>query len=243
MQEMASRLRGRLTYANVVATIALFIAVGGASAFAATQLKKNSVGTKQIKAKAVTTAKIKRSAVTTAKNKNAAVTGAKVANDTLTGSNINLDTLGTVPSANIANSVNGQTPTKIFKTLLPGESNALVMTVSGFSITASCEAENADVTLTSPSSAGSVLIAAGSGKNKGTTNNIFDYAAENAGTASSLRLDESEGGGAENRYGESAFSGTTSTGAVISGELGYDYKTFNGEAPERCVVFGQAISG
>lgn len=48
-----------LTYANVVATLALMLAVGGASAFAATQLGKNSVGTKQLKNNAVTGAKVK----------------------------------------------------------------------------------------------------------------------------------------------------------------------------------------
>lgn len=51
-------LRGRLTYANVMATIAVFIALGG-SAYAAAQLKKNSVGTKQLKNNAVTGAKVK----------------------------------------------------------------------------------------------------------------------------------------------------------------------------------------
>jgi hypothetical protein len=50
------RLRGKLTYANVMATIAVFIALGGAS-YAATQLPKNSVGTKQLKKGAVTPAK------------------------------------------------------------------------------------------------------------------------------------------------------------------------------------------
>jgi hypothetical protein len=47
----------RLTYANVMATIALFVALGGAS-YAATQLPANSVGAKQLKSKAVTRAKI-----------------------------------------------------------------------------------------------------------------------------------------------------------------------------------------
>jgi hypothetical protein len=42
----------RLTYANVVAKLALFVALGG-SAYAATQLKKNSVGTRQLKNGAV----------------------------------------------------------------------------------------------------------------------------------------------------------------------------------------------
>jgi hypothetical protein len=53
--------RPRLSYANVMATLAFFIAVGGASAFAATQLAKNSVGTKQIKKGAVTTVKLAKS--------------------------------------------------------------------------------------------------------------------------------------------------------------------------------------
>ena len=52
----------RLTYANVTATLALFIALGG-GAYAATALPKNSVGTAQIKKNAVTGAKIKSSAV------------------------------------------------------------------------------------------------------------------------------------------------------------------------------------
>ena len=50
-------LRRHLTYANVAATLALFLALGGA-AYAATQLPKNSVGTKQLRNEAVTSGKI-----------------------------------------------------------------------------------------------------------------------------------------------------------------------------------------
>jgi hypothetical protein len=82
------RVRSRLSYANVMATLALFIALGGAS-YAATALPKNSVGTKQIKSAAITAAKIK----------NGAVTGAKIAPGSITGGQIALSTLGTVPSA------------------------------------------------------------------------------------------------------------------------------------------------
>ncbi len=52
-----SFLRRHLTYANVAASLALFLALGGA-AYAATQLPKNSVGTNQIRKEAVTAAKI-----------------------------------------------------------------------------------------------------------------------------------------------------------------------------------------
>jgi hypothetical protein len=48
----------RLSYANVVASLALFLALGGVG-YAATQLPNNSVGTPQLKANAVTTGKVK----------------------------------------------------------------------------------------------------------------------------------------------------------------------------------------
>ena len=49
--------RGKLTFSNVVACIALFVALGGAS-YAATQLPKNSVGAAQLKKHSVTRSKL-----------------------------------------------------------------------------------------------------------------------------------------------------------------------------------------
>ncbi|HWN74079.1 MAG TPA: collagen-like protein [Solirubrobacterales bacterium] len=72
-----ARVLNKLTYANVVATLALFVALGGAS-YAALQLPKNSVGTKQLKKSAVTAQKIAKGAVTKAKlgaDAQAALTG------------------------------------------------------------------------------------------------------------------------------------------------------------------------
>ena len=89
------KLRKHLTYSNVVGTLALFLVLTGATAFAAAQLGKNTVGSKQLKKNSVTAAKIKKNAITTAKIKGDAVTGAKVKESTL----------GTVPSANLANSL------------------------------------------------------------------------------------------------------------------------------------------
>jgi len=71
------QLRKRLTYANVMSSIAVFLVIGGATAFAA--LGKNTVGSKQLKKNAVTTKKIKNNAVTTPKIKNGAVTAEKLA--------------------------------------------------------------------------------------------------------------------------------------------------------------------
>ncbi|MET0730486.1 MAG: hypothetical protein ABWZ03_04775, partial [Solirubrobacterales bacterium] len=56
------RLRGKLTYANVMATLAVFLVLGGGTAFAATQLPARSVGTMQLKSGAVTPAKLSQTA-------------------------------------------------------------------------------------------------------------------------------------------------------------------------------------
>jgi hypothetical protein len=56
---MMRAIRQRVTYANVVATIALFLGLGGA-AYAAIRLPRNSVGTRQLRNGAVTAAKINK---------------------------------------------------------------------------------------------------------------------------------------------------------------------------------------
>jgi hypothetical protein len=55
-------VRKRLTYANVMSSIAVFLVVAGGTAFAASQLGKESVGTKQLKKEAVSLAKINAAA-------------------------------------------------------------------------------------------------------------------------------------------------------------------------------------
>jgi hypothetical protein len=97
-----SNLRARLTFANVVSVIALFLALGG-SAYAF-HLGKNSVGSKQLKKNAVVTAKIKKEAVT----------ANKVKKGTLTGTQIDASTLGTVPTAQTANIANSVAPSETF---------------------------------------------------------------------------------------------------------------------------------
>jgi hypothetical protein len=74
----------KLNYANVIATIALFVALGGAAVAAG--LPKNSVGTKQLKRGAVKTDDLRRGAVTSGKIRPRAVTAGKLgANAVLPG--------------------------------------------------------------------------------------------------------------------------------------------------------------
>ena len=101
------RLGRSLSYANVMSSIAVFLVLGGATAFAAGkigphQLKANAVTTPKIKANAVTTRKIKKNAITAVKIKDKAIKGeklddnavttAKIANGSVTGSKIDAAT-------------------------------------------------------------------------------------------------------------------------------------------------------
>lgn len=113
-------IRKRLTYANVMSSIAVFLVLGGSAAYAA-----KKIGSNQLKANSVTTAKIKKNAVTTAKIKNGAVTSAKIN--------------GTVPSADVANSLSGRTPFSLFV----GAGTTDIVTVGPFTIRAVCLIDNA----------------------------------------------------------------------------------------------------
>ena len=78
----------RPNHTTVVAYLALFIALGAGTAFAAGQLAKNSVGSKQLKKNAVTGAKVKKDAITSAKVKDGSLQGADLADGTITGAKI-----------------------------------------------------------------------------------------------------------------------------------------------------------
>src|ERR1700761_2005482 len=87
--------RKRLTYANVMSTIAVFLVVAGGSAPAANHLGKNTVGSKQLKKEAVTAAKIKNSAVSGGKIANGAITSSKLGGGSVGASNLGAGAVGT----------------------------------------------------------------------------------------------------------------------------------------------------
>jgi hypothetical protein len=116
-------IRRRLSYANVVSTLALFLVLAGGAAFAARvpkksvgprQLKANAVTTAKIKANAVTTRKIRRNAVRTGKIRDGAIESAKIANGS-----VGLDDLdqGTLPFSRVAHRARGYSRLEISEAL------------------------------------------------------------------------------------------------------------------------------
>ncbi len=83
---MTAQIRRRLTYSNVIASLALFIALGGAAVAAG--LAKNSVGSKQLKANAVTAAKLKNGAVNSHKLAHGAVIAGKIGGNSIAAGNL-----------------------------------------------------------------------------------------------------------------------------------------------------------
>ena len=117
------QVRQRLTYANVISTLALFLVLCGGAAYAAkvakksvgpSQLKANAVTTAKIKANAVTTRKIKRNAVANAKIKDSAIESVKIADGSITGTDIDAETM---PFGQVVHKARGASPLPVTETV------------------------------------------------------------------------------------------------------------------------------
>lgn len=146
------QIRKRLTYANVMSSIAVFLVLGGATAFAASK-----IGANQLKANSVLTGKIKKGAVTSAKIKNNAITTSKIADKAVTGAKIDSSTVGTVPSAtNATNAVNAQNANTVgglhlVRFSLTGAtdvSKTQILNLNGLQLHASCSGGSVTLTAT-----------------------------------------------------------------------------------------------
>lgn len=152
---MSSKIRRHLR-ANLIAYLALFIGLGGTGAFAAQQLKKNSVKSKQIKDGGIKTQDLADGAVvaekvgggvvgplvigdgsiTAAKLADGSIGSPKVADDGLTGADIDESTLSGVD----ADTVGGLRVKKINYQVPFGPSTQAVLEYPGiFRIDASCQ--------------------------------------------------------------------------------------------------------
>jgi hypothetical protein len=77
-------IRQRLTYANVMSSIAVFLVLGGGAAYAAKKISTKKIDSGQLKGASVTAAKIKRGAVTASKIRKGAVKANKISKGAVT---------------------------------------------------------------------------------------------------------------------------------------------------------------
>lgn len=82
------KLRSQLSYANVVATLALALAVGGGTAYAANRIRASRIGYH-----AVTASKVNFNAITASKVKNGSLTGKDLRDNSITTPDIRNGTL------------------------------------------------------------------------------------------------------------------------------------------------------
>jgi hypothetical protein len=80
---VVQQIRKRLTYANVMSSLAVFLVLGGGAAYAA-----KKIGSHELRGGSVTTAKIKRNAVTRSKIKAGAISTAKIAKEAVTNARL-----------------------------------------------------------------------------------------------------------------------------------------------------------
>jgi hypothetical protein len=166
------QLRSALTYSNVVATVALFLAISGGVVYAASTLGRNSVKSKNIAAHAVKNRNLAKNAVkngnlaanavATAKVKKEAITGAKVKAGTLTRTNLAAGTLAGLQVLDAsASSVPGLTEFKEEGTAVPLSGTTSFTPVAGKSYELLTELKGTPVDANGPGEEGcsaSVLI-------------------------------------------------------------------------------------
>jgi hypothetical protein len=148
------RLRLHITYANVVATLALVIALGGGVVYAA-----NKIGAQGIRKNAIRSYHIRNKQVKRQDIAGGSINSRKVSNDSLTGKDIKEATLGIVPSAQDSRTVNGISERVVRASLANPTASSQVLTQGGLTVLMSCGASSAtmDVHGTAPGDAGTVF--------------------------------------------------------------------------------------
>jgi len=125
--------RRRPTPAMGIALVALFVALSGTAvalpgknSVQANDLKRGSVGTRAISNNSVRSGDIRTGNVRSSDVLNDSLLSQDVQNNALTGDDINESTLGTVPSANNANTVGNRTPAQLRSTAAFAENGTVI---------------------------------------------------------------------------------------------------------------------
>lgn len=209
------QIRKRLTYANVMSSLAVFLILGGATAFAAikkvgaNEIKANSIKTGKIVKEAVVTGKIKKGAVTESRIADGAVTTNKIANDAVTGEKANESTFGQVPNAKTLDGIGPSAFSRQASSAI--DDNALPLGASGTA---------RELNITAPQS-GFLLIIASSdvfGSAADSYNCILEV--DGAELSASERTSEFEGAGGDSEE-------NCGTNAIVPASAGVHNVKFN----------------
>jgi hypothetical protein len=147
------RLRRSFSYANVVSSLALVLALAGGTVYAASQ-----IGADQIRKGAVRSRQIKDRQVKRQDIAGGSINSAKVSNDSLTGKDIREATLGLVPSAQDARTLNGLTERLVRNWISAGPGSTQAIAQGGVTARLSCPGGTATLEMrgTAPGDAGFV---------------------------------------------------------------------------------------
>jgi hypothetical protein len=196
---MPTRLRS--SPALIVASLALFVAIGG-SAYATVTISGSSIA-------------------------NHSIAGRKLINNTLTGTQIKESRLATVPHAANANTVGGITIRKVFyapKT--QSTTPTTILDLGGLVLTATCGNGDLEVVMTSTVEhahlASEMWNSAGDGSPDGLHHSDF-------GPNSAFQFGESLGDG--DAWGETSFTYTRGDGTIVNGQLSFDSSDLNPTHP------------
>jgi hypothetical protein len=182
------RLRHAITYANVVSTLALVLALSGGAVYAANKIGASSIKKGAVHSKQIRNRNVKRQDIA-----GGAISSHKVSNNSLTGRDIEESKLGLVPSANNARTVNGISERVVRATEAQSTAATQVISDGGLTVLLSCTAGNATMGIHgfAPGDAGTVFEAETPSTQQfdsGTTQSVTTAAAA-PGFATVRRLD------------------------------------------------------
>jgi hypothetical protein len=191
-------VRRRITYANVVSTMALVLALGGGVVYAAAkigphQISKNAIRSYHIHNKQVKRQDIAGGSINSAKVSNDTLTGKDIGEDSLTGRDIQESSLGLVPSAQDARTVNGVTARVVRLSQPDPSALGQVAVQGGLTLSMSCGGGDATMQVrgTAPGDAGTIFDT-GAGTQRfdfASTQSVFTGGGAATGFATVLRTD------------------------------------------------------
>ncbi len=147
------RLRRHVTYANVVSTLALVLAVGGGGVYAAGQIGGNDIRKGAVRSKQIKNKNVKRQDIS-----GGAVNSRKVSNESLKGKDIKEATLGIVPLAQDAHTLTGISGQVIRFSRSDPSAATQAVNFGGLNILLSCSAGTAAIEVSGSSTGDSGTV-------------------------------------------------------------------------------------